>query len=203
MPLSGKEENSICYPNRLIVKLHSVSHSPMLQTRVRQAIRDVPDFPKPGILFKDITPILLDHALCADIAQAMAAQVSDWKVDAIVGVESRGFFFGMMLAQVLGVPFIPVRKAGKLPYVTVSHEYELEYGTATVEMHTDVIQPGWNVLIHDDLLATGGTACAAAELILKQKGAIAGFAFLVTLDFLNGKDSLDSYSENFASLVNY
>ncbi len=175
----------------------------MLETRVKQAIRDVPDFPKPGILFKDITPILLDAKLSAEIAPAMAAQVSGWKVDAIVGVESRGFFFGMMMAQELQVPFIPVRKAGKLPYKTVSHEYELEYGTATVEMHTDVIQPGWNVLIHDDLLATGGTACAAAELVQKQKGTVAGFAFLVTLDFLNGKDALDTYSKNFVSLVHY
>ncbi len=175
----------------------------MLQTRVKQAIRDVPDFPKPGILFKDITPILLDTKLSAEIAEALAAQVSDWNVDAIVGVESRGFFFGMMMAQVLNVPFIPVRKAGKLPYKTVSHQYELEYGTATVEMHTDVIQPGWNVLIHDDLLATGGTAGAAAELIQKQNGTVAGFAFLVTLDFLNGKDVLDKYSKNFVSLVNY
>lgn len=175
----------------------------MLQTRVKQAIRDVPDFPKPGILFKDITPILLDNELSAEIAESMARQVSGWNVDAIVGVESRGFFFGMMMAQLLKVPFIPVRKAGKLPYKTVSHEYELEYGSAIVEMHTDVIQQGWNVLIHDDLLATGGTACAAAELIQKQQGKVAGFAFLVTLDFLNGKQALDVYSENFVSLVNY
>ncbi|MCF8277185.1 MAG: adenine phosphoribosyltransferase [Flavobacteriales bacterium] len=175
----------------------------MLQSRVKQAIRDVPDFPKPGILFKDITPILLDHTLCLDIAESLAAHVKSWKVDAIVGVESRGFFFGMMMAQALKIPFIPVRKAGKLPYQTVSHQYELEYGTATVEMHTDVIQPGWNVLIHDDLLATGGTACAAAELIQKQKGKVAGFAFLVALDFLNGKDALDNYSENFVSLISY
>ena len=175
----------------------------MLQTRVKQAIRDVPDFPKPGILFKDITPILLDHKLSIDIAEQLATSVSDWKVDAIVGIESRGFFFGMMMAQALRIPFIPVRKAGKLPYETVSHQYELEYGTATVEMHIDAIKPGWNVLIHDDLLATGGTACAAAELIQKQKGNVAGFAFLVTLDFLNGKDTLNGYSNNFVSLVSY
>jgi len=175
----------------------------MLQTRVKQAIRDVPDFPKPGILFKDITPILLNNKLSAEISEALAAQVSNWKVDAIVGIESRGFFFGMMMAQVLKVPFIPVRKQGKLPYETVSHEYDLEYGTAIVEVHTDVIEPGWNVLIHDDLLATGGTACAAAELIEKQNGTVAGFVFLVTLDFLNGKDALDKYSNNFVSLVNY
>lgn len=175
----------------------------MLQTRIKQAIRDVPDFPKPGILFKDITPILLDHKLSIDIAEELATLVADWKVDAIVGVESRGFLFGMMTAQALRVPFVPVRKAGKLPYKTVSYEYELEYGTAKVEMHTDAIQPGWNVLIHDDLLATGGTACAAAELIQQQGGTVAGFAFLVTLDFLNGREALDKYSPNFASLVNY
>lgn len=175
----------------------------MLQTRIKQAIRDVPDFPKPGILFKDITPILMDHKLSIDIAEQMAMEMSDWKVDAIVGVESRGFLFGMMTAQALRVPFIPVRKAGKLPYETVSHEYDLEYGSAKVEMHVDAIKPGWNVLIHDDLLATGGTACAAAELIQKQKGTVAGFAFLVTLDFLNGKNKLDAYSKNFSSLVNY
>jgi adenine phosphoribosyltransferase len=109
----------------------------------------------------------------------------------------------MMTAQALKVPFIPVRKAGKLPYQTISHEYQLEYGTAKVEMHTDAIQPGWNVLIHDDLLATGGTACAAAELIQKQKGNVAGFAFIVTLDFLNGQEVLKQYSDNFTSLVNY
>jgi adenine phosphoribosyltransferase len=175
----------------------------MLQTRIKHAIRDVPDFPKPGILFKDITPILQDHVLSTDIARELAAAVSNWKVDAIVGVESRGFFFGMMVAQILQIPFIPVRKAGKLPYQTISHEYELEYGTAKVEMHIDAIRPGWNVLIHDDLLATGGTAAAAAELIQKQKGKVAGFAFLVTLDFLNGRNALDKYSESFVSLINY
>lgn len=175
----------------------------MLQPRIKDAIRDVPDFPKPGILFKDITPILMDHRLCAEIAESIATQVADWKVDAIVGVESRGFLFGMMVAQALKVPFIPVRKAGKLPYQTISHEYALEYGTAKVEMHTDAIQPGWKVLIHDDLLATGGTACAAAELIQKQNGTVAGFSFIVTLDFLNGEDELRKYSTNFVSLVNY
>lgn len=194
----------IWFENRLVVKLHPKSHSHlMLQTRVKQAIRDVPDFPKPGILFKDITPLLLDHQLSKEIAEAMVSQVSDWKVDAIVGVESRGFFFGMMMAQALQVPFIPVRKAGKLPYKRVSHQYELEYGTATVEMHVDAIKPGWNVLVHDDLLATGGTAAAAAELIQKQNGTVAGFVFLVTLDFLNGKEILETYSNNFTSLVNY
>ena len=175
----------------------------MLETRIRTAIRDVPDFPKPGILFKDITPILLDHRLSVEIAEELADRVTPWKVDAIVGVESRGFFFGMMTAQALRIPFIPVRKAGKLPYQTVSHEYDLEYGSAKVEMHINTIEPGWNVLVHDDLLATGGTACAAAELIQKQNGTVAGFAFLVALDFLNGNDKLKAYSDNNISLVNY
>jgi adenine phosphoribosyltransferase len=175
----------------------------LLTQRITAAIRTVPDFPKPGILFKDITPILLDYALCADIATEFAQRVRPWNVDAIVGIESRGFLFGMLVAQQLQVPFIPIRKAGKLPYHTISHEYQLEYGTAKVEMHVDAIQPGWNVLIHDDLLATGGTACAAAELIRKQKGTIAGFSFLVGLHFLNGNDALRAYSNNITSLVNY
>lgn len=175
----------------------------MLQEQLKSAIRDVPDFPKPGILFKDITPILLNPELCRQTAEAMASLAVNWKVDAIVGVESRGFLFGLMTAQHLGVPFIPVRKAGKLPYQTISHSYNLEYGTATVEMHVDAIQPGWNVLIHDDLLATGGTAAAAAELVIKQNGHIAGFAFLVGLDFLNGAQALAPYSTNVASLINY
>lgn len=175
----------------------------MLQEDIRKAIRDVPDFPKPGILFKDITPILSDHGLSERIVEEMAEEVSAWKPDAIIGIESRGFFFGMLLAQRLGLPFIPVRKAGKLPYDTIAHEYELEYGSAIVEMHTDAIRPGWRVLVHDDLLATGGTAKAAAELILKQKAEVAGFAFMVTLDFLNGAEQLNAYSKNFISLINY
>ncbi|MFC2175938.1 adenine phosphoribosyltransferase [Bacteroidota bacterium] len=175
----------------------------MLQTRIRQAIRDVPDFPKPGILFKDITPILLDHKLSVDIAKHLAAEVSGWKIDAIIGVESRGFFFGMMMAQALKIPFIPVRKVGKLPYKTVSHKYSLEYGTAEVEMHIDVVKPGWNVLIHDDLLATGGTACAASELVLKQGAQVAGYAFLVELGFLAGANPLKKYSNNIVNLVSY
>jgi adenine phosphoribosyltransferase len=175
----------------------------MLEQRLRQAIRDVPDFPKPGILFKDITPILLDHVLCSDTADALAASVRDQQPDVVIGVESRGFFFGLMMAQRLGVPFVPVRKAGKLPYRTVSHEYELEYGTATVEMHVDAVQPNQRVLIHDDLLATGGTAAAAAELVKQQGGDVAGFSFLVALDFLNGEDALKPYADTFVSLLHY
>jgi adenine phosphoribosyltransferase len=175
----------------------------MLEQRLRDAIRDVPDFPKPGILFKDITPILLDPALCSDTADALAEGVRPLKPDVVIGVESRGFFFGLMMAQRLGVPFVPVRKAGKLPYRTISHEYSLEYGTATVEMHIDAVRPGQRVLIHDDLLATGGTAAAAAELVKRQDGTVAGFSFLVALDFLDGEQTLKPYADNVVSLLHY
>ena len=175
----------------------------MLESRVRQAIRDVPDFPKPGILFKDITPILMDHQLCVDVAEHMVQQVEGWNVDAVVGIESLGFLFGMMVATGLKVPFIPIRKAGKLPYETVSHAYDLEYGSAEVEVHIDAISPGMNVLVHDDLLATGGTACAAAELISKQNATVAGFSFVVSLSFLNGNNALKKYSHRLFTLVEY
>ncbi len=174
-----------------------------LQQRIKAAIRDVPDFPKPGILFKDITPVLADAALCNDIATAFHQSFQSKKIDSIVGVESRGFLFGMMLAQKFGVPFLPVRKKGKLPFKTHSYEYTLEYGSAVMEMHIDSVAKGSSVLIHDDLLATGGTAAAAAELVKMQGGNIAGFAFLIALDFLNGKEKLLPHSSTILSLVNY
>ncbi len=175
----------------------------MLQQKIKDTIRDVADFPKEGILFKDITPILHDPALCTEIVNAFADALKSAKLDAIVGIESRGFLFGFALANKLNLPFVLVRKAGKLPYKKIAHEYDLEYGSAKVEMQVDEIKKGWNVLIHDDLLATGGTAEAAAKLIQMQEGNVAGFAFLVTLDFLNGKEKLKNYSENIISLVNY
>lgn len=175
----------------------------MVSDRIRAAIRDIKDFPKPGILFKDITPVLLDPALCRDIVNEFIRELGGIEVDAVLGVESRGFFFGLLLAEQLGVPFIPARKPGKLPYDTVSHDYELEYGTASLEMHVGVVKSGMNVLIHDDLLATGGTASAAAELVQRQEGKVAGFAFIVGLDFLNGEEQLKEYSENILTLVNY
>ena len=135
--------------------------------------------------------------------EEFAKQFSGNKPDVIVGVESRGFFFGLLLSQELQIPFVPVRKAGKLPYITISHEYDLEYGSAIVEMHIDTIKPGMKVLIHDDLLATGGTAAAAAELIMKQQGKIIGFSFLVELDFLEGKRKLEKFSDHIFSLVHY
>lgn len=175
----------------------------MLEQKIKATIRDVPDFPKSGILFKDITPILHDQKLCNEILDVFVGQYIDKKINAIVGIESRGFLFGFALANKLNIPFILVRKAGKLPYKKISHQYDLEYGTATIEMQEDEIEEGWNVLIHDDLLATGGTAEAAAKLVQMQKGNIAGFAFLVELDFLNGRARLNQYSNNTISLVNY
>ena len=175
----------------------------MISTRLKDAIRDVPDFPKPGIVFKDITPILLDSQLTRDIIDEMVNHVKSLSLDAIVGIESRGFWFGIMLANKLDIPFIPIRKKGKLPYKTVSYSYDLEYGSAEIEMHVDEIKENWNVLIHDDLLATGGTACAAAELIKMQNGNVAGFSFVVDLSFLNGSEILKKYSENIYNLVSY
>lgn len=175
----------------------------MLTERLIKTIRDVPDFPKEGILFKDITPVLEDAALCADIVNYLASYYEKLPVDAVLGVESRGFLFGMPLAIKLKKPFITVRKKGKLPYKTISYRYNLEYGTAEVEMHIDSIKPGMKVLIHDDLLATGGTACAAAELVKMQQAEVTSFAFIVELSFLNGKQKLKQYTENIVNLVTY
>ncbi len=173
-----------------------------LKQRIDQALRNVPDFPKEGILFKDITPVLEDATLSAAIVNEFAAKI-EGKVDAIAGIESRGFLFGFPVAMQLGIPFILIRKKGKLPYKTVSHKYDLEYGSAEIEMHVDTIKPGMNVLVHDDLLATGGTAVAASELITKQGGTVAGFSFLVELAFLKGAEKLHPYSDKITSLVSY
>ena len=175
----------------------------MISSRLKDVIRDVPDFPKPGIVFKDITPILLDPQLTRDIIDEMINNVKPLNLDAIVGIESRGFWFGIMLANKLNIPFIPIRKKGKLPYKTISYKYDLEYGSAEIEMHKDVIKKNWNVLVHDDLLATGGTACAAAELIKRQGANVAGFSFVVDLTFLNGSEPLKKYSKNIFNLVHF
>ncbi|MBF90273.1 MAG: adenine phosphoribosyltransferase [Flavobacteriales bacterium] len=175
----------------------------MLKQKIQSVIRDVPDFPKEGIIFKDITPILADSTLCFEVVNAFVEELKGLKVDVIAGVESRGFLFGMMLANALKVPFVPIRKKGKLPYEVVSYRYDLEYGSAEVEMHVDAIQKDWNVLVHDDLLATGGTASASAELIKKLGGVVCGFAFVIELSFLNGKEMLNDYTENTISLVKY
>ncbi|MBI3510954.1 MAG: adenine phosphoribosyltransferase [Bacteroidetes bacterium] len=170
---------------------------------IRKAIRNVPDFPKPGINFKDITPLLQDPELGIEIVSAFAERLEKIPVDAIVGIESRGFLFGYLLAMEMNVPFIPIRKSGKLPWKTIGVDYALEYGTARVEMHEDALEAGMHVLVHDDLLATGGTAAAAAQLVRMKKAKVSAFAFVVELDFLEGRKNLISYSENIISLVNY
>ena len=175
----------------------------MIEQRLKNAIRDVADFPKQGIVFKDITPILTDNKLCDDIVDETVKRLEGIKIDAIAGIESRGFLFGFLLAQKLRVPFIPVRKAGKLPYETISYSYNLEYGTATIEVHTDALKAGDSVLIHDDLLATGGTAIAAAELVKQLGGTVAAYSFIVELDFLSGRDTLAQYTNNVISLVSF
>jgi adenine phosphoribosyltransferase len=157
---------------------------------LRAHLRDVPDFPKPGILFKDITPLLADPRAFHITLDLFAERFIGEHIDVVVGVESRGFIFGGALAARLNASFVPVRKPGKLPYKTDHVSYKLEYGEAELHMHQDSIKPGAKVLVVDDLLATGGTAAAAAELARRQAGVIVGFAFVVELDFLGGRHRL-------------
>jgi|TARA_R110000737_G_scaffold21837_3_gene40407 adenine phosphoribosyltransferase len=175
----------------------------MLIDKVKSAIRDVKDFPKEGIVFKDITPIMLDPKLSNEIVDFLYNFYAEQNIQAVAGVESRGFLFGYPLAMRLGVPFILIRKKGKLPYDKIQHSYDLEYGSAEIEMHTDAVKKGQRILIHDDLLATGGSAEAAANLITKCGGELVGFNFLVALDFLNGKDKLEKFSSNIEAIIHY
>lgn len=175
----------------------------MISEKLKLAIRDVPDFPKEGIMFKDITPILANPELSESLCEAFYTYWKDKNVSAVAGIESRGFLFGTKLAMMLGIPFIPIRKAGKLPYQTVNHAYELEYGKAEVEMHVDALKKGDRILIHDDLLATGGSAEAASYLIKKAGGEVSGYSFIIDLTFLNGKNKLVRFSTDIQSLVSY
>jgi len=159
---------------------------------VRNLIRDIPDFPEPGVVYKDITPLLADAAGFDAAVHAMVTPWTDHTIELIVGIEARGFLFGGPVARQLGVGFVPVRKPGKLPFTTSSIDYGLEYGTDTLEMHTDAIAAGQRVLVIDDVLATGGTAAASAELIRSQGGEIVGFGFLLELGFLDGRGKLDN-----------
>jgi adenine phosphoribosyltransferase len=159
----------------------------MSDLQATSLIRDIPDFPKPGIVFKDITPVLQDPAAFAEVIERMTAECREWNPTVIAGIESRGFIFGAPIALALNLPFVLVRKLGKLPADTLKEEYSLEYGTNTVEMHRDAISSGDRVAIVDDLLATGGTAAAAARLTEALGGSVAGYAFLVELSFLNGR----------------
>jgi adenine phosphoribosyltransferase len=171
--------------------------------KLNKAIRDIPDFPKPGIIFKDITPVLADPKLVREIVDWFVQKAKDDKIDVIVGVESRGFLFGMMIAEKCGIPFVPVRKEGKLPHKTIKHSYNLEYGSATMEIHSDAVKPGQRIMIHDDLLATGGTAEAAAILVEKLGAKACNFTFLIELDFLEGRKKLNSYNDSVYSIVSF
>lgn len=161
-----------------------------MEAFLKKHIRDVPDFPKPGIIFKDITPLLQNHEAFDRIIRNFVDRYRPQGVDAVVGIESRGFLFGAPLAHQLGVSFVPVRKKGKLPYKTVDISYDLEYGSATIEMHTDAIAKGQKVVVMDDLLATGGTAGAACQLVKRQGGKVVECAFVVELAFLGGRDKI-------------
>lgn len=174
-----------------------------VEEKLRSAIRDVPDFPKEGIVFKDITPIMLNPELSNEVLDAMYEMYKDQELDVVAGIESRGFLFGYPLAMKLGVPFVLIRKKGKLPYEKISYDYDLEYGSATIEMHTDAVGKNQRVLIHDDLLATGGSAEAAAKLIELAGGEVVGFNFLVGLSFLNGEQKLTGFTDNICSFVVY
>ena len=166
-----------------------------------KTIRDIPDFPKPGILFKDITTLLKDGTSLRQAIDGLDEKIGTRVVDVVVGMESRGFIFGAPIAYKRGVGFVPVRKLGKLPADVVSVEYDLEYGSATLEMHKDAIVPGAKVLIVDDLLATGGTVAGTIELVKQLKGEIVGCAFLIELTALHGRDKLGSY--DVVTLISY
>ena len=160
---------------------------------LKKLIREVPDFPKPGILFYDITTLLKDRGGLRAVVEALRDRYAQTRVDTVLGVEARGFIFAPALAYKLGAGFVPVRKPKKLPARTVREEYQLEYGSDSLEIHQDAIQPGQSVLIVDDLLATGGTAAAVARLVEKLGGKVAGLAFVVELSFLKGRDKLAGY----------
>lgn len=157
---------------------------------IERAIRNVPDFPKPGIQFKDITPVLADARLFAGAIELLTERFQPGSVDAVVGIDARGFIFAAAAAVRLQAGFVPVRKKGKLPYHTIEQDYALEYGHATVAMHTDALKPGSRVLLVDDLLATGGTSAAAVALVQKLGGQILEAAFLIELKFLHGREKL-------------
>lgn len=170
-------------------------------TEYESLIRDVPDFPKPGIIFKDIMPMLANGLAFREVVDQLAEAARPWKPDLVLGAEARGFMFGAPLAYALGAGFVAARKPGKLPYTTVSAKYALEYGFDALEVHIDAIKPGQRVLICDDLLATGGTCKAKIELVERLDGIVAGLAFAIELDFLEGRDKLQGY--DMVSLIHY
>ena len=168
---------------------------------LKKLIREVPDFPKPGILFYDITTLLKDRVGFATLIDALSEHYLSQKIDLVLGIEARGFIFAPALAYRLNAGFVPIRKPKKLPAATARVSYQLEYGSDALEMHKDAVQPGQRVVIVDDLLATGGTAGAAAQLVESVRGQVAGLAFVVELDFLKGREKLGKY--NIFSLLHY
>ncbi len=173
-----------------------------LSQRIDQNIARVADFPQPGIQYKDITTLFQNPALCAEITEAFAAY-SRGKVDVVCGIESRGFLFGIQIAQKLNIPFVLIRKQGKLPPPTIAQSYDLEYGRATIEVQPQYITKGNRVLVHDDVLATGGTAEATALLLEKCGATVAQFSFIAELEFLNGRNKLMNFTQEIQSLVRY
>ncbi|HEY3828940.1 MAG TPA: adenine phosphoribosyltransferase [Solirubrobacteraceae bacterium] len=170
-------------------------------SNLRALIRDIPDFPRPGIMFKDITPLLADPGALAEAVQGLAAWARPLRVDCVVAAEARGFLLGPALALELGAGFVLARKPGKLPYETISAEYLLEYGSGELELHSDAVHRGTRVLVHDDLLATGGTARALCELVAQLGGEVVGCGFLVELAFLNGRERLVPHTAH--ALITY
>jgi adenine phosphoribosyltransferase len=168
---------------------------------LKSFIRDIPDFPKKGIIFKDITPLLKNREAFSHVVQQIAKKYGKSRVDAVLGVEARGFIFGAAVAYELGVAFLPVRKPGKLPYKTQSVTYDLEYGTDTLEIHKDAISKGDRIIIVDDLLATGGTVAACCKMVEGLGGQVVGISFVIELGFLKGRDKLKGY--DVVSLINY
>ena len=168
---------------------------------LRQHIRDIPDFPKPGIVFKDLTPLLLDPAAADAAVRDLAAYARQCEAELVVAAEARGFILGGAVARELGVGFVPARKPGKLPHRTISVEYMLEYGVDTLELHADALAHGTRVLVHDDLIATGGTAGAVCDLVEGLGGEVAGCAFVVELAFLGGRERLEGREVH--SLIRY
>jgi adenine phosphoribosyltransferase len=174
-----------------------------ISERLQGAIRNIPDFPSPGIQFKDISTVFMDADLCRDLVRELASRVTPSKPQAIAGIESRGFLLGTALAMELGIPFIMIRKAGKLPADTYSQDYALEYGQATIEVHCDAIQRGMRICIHDDVLATGGTVQATHKLITAAGGQCVSACFLLELSFLEGRNLLSNSGLQLHSLARY
>jgi adenine phosphoribosyltransferase len=170
-------------------------------SELEQSIRNVPDFPQPGIQFKDITPVLADGRLFDSTIQHLLADIPQGSVDKIVGIDARGFIFGAAAAHRLGAGFVPVRKKGKLPWETHEQSYDLEYGSSTVAVHTDAVAPGERILLVDDLLATGGTAGAALQLLSRLGAKIVGVRFVIELGFLKGRERLGQFEVR--SLITY